>query len=279
MFEARRSQGRLFYLLLFVLAALRVSQAQTPATTTISDVVFRADGTPARGTLLISWPAFSTANGQAVAAGTKSVTLGTGGALSVALVPNTGATPAATVYSVVYQLDDGTVKTEYWTVPTSSPTTIAAVRTTLGSGIAAQVVSKQYVDSLVAGKANDTSVVHIGGSETIAGSKQFSVAPAVPTPQLATDAVNKAYVDTLVTTAGSGSFVSKAGDTMTGPLTLSGDPTAPAQASTRRYVDNGLAAKANLVGGVVPTGQLGNGAASGSACLRGDSTWGACGCV
>src|SRR5881394_631004 len=142
-----RLQGRLFCLLLCVLAGL-VSQAQSPATTTISDTVYRADGTPAAGTLLISWPTFSTASGQAIAGGTKSVTLGTGGALSVALVPNAGATPATTVYTVVYQLSDGTVKTEFWVVPTSSPATVAAIRTTLGSrGVATSLASKQYVDT------------------------------------------------------------------------------------------------------------------------------------
>src|SRR5216684_966750 len=106
MFDARRPLGWIFCWLLLVLAALQVSRAQTPATTTINDIVYRADGTPAGGTLLISWPVFSTAGGQAVAAGTKSVTLGTGGALSVALAPNTGATPTGTFYTVVYQLND-----------------------------------------------------------------------------------------------------------------------------------------------------------------------------
>src|SRR6059058_71865 len=120
-----RLQGRLFCLLLCVLAGL-VSQAQSPATTTISDTVYRADGTPAAGTLLISWPTFSTASGQAVASGTKSVTLGTGGSLSVALVPNAGAAPANTFYTVVYQLIDGTVKTEFWSVGTTSPTTVGS---------------------------------------------------------------------------------------------------------------------------------------------------------
>jgi len=76
---------------------------------------------------------------------------------------------------------------------------------------------------------------------------------------------------------GSGSYVQKNGDSMTGPLTLSGDPTAPTQAATRHYVDNGLVAKANLVNGVVPTTQLGSGAAAGNTCLKGDSSWGACG--
>ena len=114
--EHRRPWGRLFYLLAFVVVGLTASWGQTPATTTISDVVYRADGTLAGGTLLISWPTFSTATGQAVAAGRKSVTLAEGGVLSVDLLLNTGATPPGTFYTVVYQLDDGTVKTEYWIV-------------------------------------------------------------------------------------------------------------------------------------------------------------------
>src|SRR5580704_19282629 len=96
--DVRRPTRRLFLLLLLASAML----AQTLPLTTISDTVYRADGSPAEGTLLISWPDFTTSGGLAVAAGTNSVTLGTGGALSVALVPNVNATPAYTVYTVVY---------------------------------------------------------------------------------------------------------------------------------------------------------------------------------
>jgi hypothetical protein len=102
MFDLRHPLGWLFYWLIAVLVLPGMSAAQSPTTSTISDVVYRADGTLAGGTLLISWPAFSTVAGQSVAAGTKSVTLGTGGTLSVALVPNAG----ASFYTVVYQLDD-----------------------------------------------------------------------------------------------------------------------------------------------------------------------------
>jgi hypothetical protein len=87
--------------------------SQRPATTTISDFVYRADGSLAGGTLLISWPTFSTSTGQSVAAGRKCVTLGPGGVLSVALVPNTSATPSDTFYTVVYQLDDNSTPPKY----------------------------------------------------------------------------------------------------------------------------------------------------------------------
>jgi len=106
MLDAGRPLGRLFYLLLAVMVAWVASDAQTPPTTTVSDTVYRADSTPAGGTLLISWPTFTTASGAAVAAGSSSTTLGSGGALSVALIPNANATPSGIVYTVVYQLDD-----------------------------------------------------------------------------------------------------------------------------------------------------------------------------
>ena len=111
MFERCRPLGRLFCLLVILTSW---SHGQAPAMTTINDTVYRADGAPAGGTLLISWPAFVTTGGQAVAAGTKSVVLGAQGALSVALVPNTGVTPAATYYTVVYQLNDTISAVETW---------------------------------------------------------------------------------------------------------------------------------------------------------------------
>jgi len=49
------------------------------------------------------------------------------------------------------------------------------------------------------------AVVHLSGTETITGVKQFSVPPSLPTPVQGTDAANKAYVDTSVGNSGGGS--------------------------------------------------------------------------
>ena len=166
--------------------------------------------------------------GNIVAAGNLSVTLGTAGSFSAQLVPNVGATPAGTFYVVVLQLDDGTVRTEYWAVTTTSPTTIDAVLTTPGTGLANLAATQQYVNSAVAGLAVDDTVVHLAGTETITGTKQFAAPPSLPTPVGASDGANKSYVDAAVADVGSGAYVALAGGTMTGPLNLPADPTNPA---------------------------------------------------
>ena len=268
------------YPLLGLLMAFGLSsrlQAQGPALTTISDTVYRADGTPAAGMVLISWPSFQSAEGDVVAAGNLNVTLGPQGGFTAQLVPNMGASPAGTYYVVVLQLDDGTVRTEYWAVSTTSPTTIAAVLTTPGTGLTNTVATEQYVNAAVAPLAIDATVVHLAGTESITGLKQYTVPPLMPVPTGAGEAANKGYVDAAVSNVGSGAYVPLAGGTMTGPLILPADPAAPNQAADRNYVDNGLTAKANLANGVVPVGELGTGIANASTCLTGNSTWGACG--
>jgi hypothetical protein len=85
MFDAgRRPMGRHLYWLLAVVVAFgaRVpasGAAPVPqngaATTTVADTIFMADGTTAQGNLIITWPAFVTASGSAVAGGTANVVL------------------------------------------------------------------------------------------------------------------------------------------------------------------------------------------------------------
>jgi hypothetical protein len=177
----------------------------------------------------------------------------------------------------VYQLEPGEVRPEDWVVPTSSPATLAQVRTTPGTGTAAQPVSMQYVNTALAAKANDSAVVHLAGTETVTGTKSFSVPPNVPTPVNTGDVTNKAYVDNSVAAVGAGNYLATAGGAMTGPLTLSGNPTSALQAAAKQYVDSSVAVKADLVSGLVPTGELGSGTASGLNCLLGSGAWGPCG--
>jgi hypothetical protein len=115
---------------------------------------------------------------------------------------------------------------------------LAGVRSTPGPGLAAQPVSLQYVNSELATKADDSSVVHLNGSETIGGIKTFASAPNVPTPATAGQIANKAYVDQAVTNVGAGSYLSTAGGTMTGPLTLPGNALATVDAIAAREIVN-----------------------------------------
>ena len=86
------------------------AQVSQIATTTVTDTVYRADGSAAAGTVIISWQAFTTAGGQSVPGGSTSAVIGAGGAMSVSLAPNAGAMPMGSYYTAVYHLDDGSVR-------------------------------------------------------------------------------------------------------------------------------------------------------------------------
>ena len=201
-------------LLLAMPAALTVMKvsaaAQAPsgsgiATTQVTDTVYRADGTPATGTVIVSWQAFTTASGQAVPSGSTSATI-TGGGLSLQLVPNAGSTPMGTYYTAVYHLDDGSVSREFWVVPVSQfPVLVSAIRSTvLPTSVAMQTVSKSYVDTAIAaavtGHPLDSSTPYVlKAGDTMTGAL---VLPGDPTA--ANDAADKHYVDMNIAAAAGG---------------------------------------------------------------------------
>ena len=126
-------------------------------------------------------------------AGSVSAAIAAGGAMQVSLAPNVGATPAGTYYTAVYHLDDGSTSRETWLVPAS------AIPVTISA-----------------------------------------VRSAVLPATVAVQTVTKAYVDNAIAAAVTGGaqagtipFVTKAGDAMSGPLTLPGDPTASTQAASK----------------------------------------------
>ena len=187
----------------FALAAA----AQSPSTTTVQGTVYNATGAPTSGTLQLSWPAFSTAANQAIAAGRLAVNIGVDGFFSVNLAPNLGANPAGLYYTAVYHLADGTTSTEYWTVPAAAQTTLAQVRAQLmPASQAVQAVNKAYVDQAIQ-QAASNQISSVGG--TLSGPLYLSGDPVSPT-----QATDKRYVDSLF-----GQALPIAGGTATGPVT------------------------------------------------------------
>ncbi|MGA8938056.1 MAG: hypothetical protein WB439_02720 [Acidobacteriaceae bacterium] len=180
------------------------------STTTVQDTVYSANGTPASGTVLVSWGSFTTVGGQTVPAGNTSATIGAAGQLTIALTPNAGSTPMGSYYTAVFHLSDGTTSREYWvipvTVPGGGPATLAEIKSqVLPISVAMQTVSKQYVDDAIAAAATGF--------------------PLDSSP-----------------------YVQKAGDSMTGPLVLPADPVSPNQAADKNYVDENIAASAGGLG-------------------------------
>jgi hypothetical protein len=200
--------------LLAVMAAWTMG-ALGQATTTVQDTVYLADGSTAAGTVLVSWSGFTTAVGQVIAAGTTSATLGAGGVLTIALVPNADVTPTGSYYTAVFHLSDGTTSRQYWVIPAvaagGAPVKLAAIENqVLPQSVAMQTVSKSYVDNAIA-----------------------QAQSGFPT--------------------GSTTYVPTTGGTMTGPLVLPGDPVSSSQAADKNYVDNNVASIASGLGGKVST--------------------------
>ena len=192
---------------LLALGLAAMAWAQGVSTTTVQGTVYLANGQPGAGTLVISWPGFTTAAGQAVAADSMTVTIAPDGFVSVNLAPNLGATPAGEYYTAVYYMSDGTVSTQYWVVPATASATLAQVQAqVMPAAQAIQAVSKAYVDEAIT-ELSQSELTASGG--TLSGPLYLNADPTQPL-----QAATKHYVDTQVATA-----VPLAGGNMTGTLT------------------------------------------------------------
>jgi hypothetical protein len=183
-----------------------MAHAQAPTTTTVQGTVYLANGHASSGTLFVSWPAFTTAGGQAVAADSTTVTIAADGFVSVNLVPNLGSTPAGLYYTAVYYLSDGTTNTQYWVVPAAAQASLAQVQAQLMPAVqAVKAVDKAYVDQAIAA-AGLSQLTATGG--TLTGPLYLSGDPTQPL-----QAADKHYVDTTFSQA-----VPLSGGNMTGAL-------------------------------------------------------------
>ena len=201
----RPGSGKHLAVCLIALALASIAPAQV-TTTTVQGTVFLANGQPGAGTLHISWPAFTTAANQAVAAGSLNIAIGVDGFVSVNLAPNLGATPAGLYYTAVYNMSDGSANTEYWVVPAAASATIGQVRSqVLPAAQAVQAVSKAYVDQAIAELAG--SLLTASGG-TLSGPLYLCCDPTQPL-----EAADKHYVDSTFAAE-----LPVTGGTMTGPL-------------------------------------------------------------
>jgi hypothetical protein len=118
-------------------AGVRGAQAAPPLTA-IQDQLFRADGTAASGTLVITWKGFLASDRSNIPANSLRVPV-SAGLIRLKLTPTTTAVTAAS-YTVQYLIDGMLTNTEVWSVPPSAaPLTISMVRetTTSSSGATA----------------------------------------------------------------------------------------------------------------------------------------------
>ncbi|MGD0347572.1 MAG: hypothetical protein ABSA85_12490 [Terracidiphilus sp.] len=179
---------------LLAMGLAAMAWAQGVNTTTVQGTVYLANGQPGAGTLAISWPAFTTAAGQAVIADSMTVTIAPDGFVSVNLAPNLGATPAGEYYTAVYYMSDGTVSTQYWVVPATANATLAQVQAqVMPAAQAVQTVSKTYVDDAIT-EMMQSQLTASGG--TLTGPLYLNADPTQPL-----QAATKHYVDTQVATA------------------------------------------------------------------------------
>jgi len=112
----------------FLLGLLLASAAWAQLSlTTITDTIYKPDGTKFRGSVYITSQAFN--QGAIHVDGVnKEVIVGSNGVFTVQLAPNVGATPTDTAYRVRYQLQNGVVRDASWTVPVSlTPLNISSV--------------------------------------------------------------------------------------------------------------------------------------------------------
>jgi len=100
-----------------------------PSLTTISDTVFKADGTRFNGLVQITWVTFESGNGSNISQQTTTVRI-IDGNLFVRLTPTTNAVPQS-VYAVRYSSDGLIQFQETWAVPPSTVSLrVRDVRTT-----------------------------------------------------------------------------------------------------------------------------------------------------
>lgn len=111
-----------------VLAAILAATAfAAPPVTTIQDTLYKADGSPFEGLVMVNWQTFEASDTSNIPTNTTATQV-VGGTLYLKLVPTTTAATAA-YYSVRYVADGAVQFNELWSVPPSdTPLRVRDVR-------------------------------------------------------------------------------------------------------------------------------------------------------
>ncbi len=152
--------GKLATVVLTAVAAF----AQPPLTT-IQDTLYKADGTPFNGLLIISWNSFLADNQANVVSQSITVQV-VGGLFQVQLAPTADANPPS-FYTVTYNSDGKVQFQETWVVPVSTtPLRISDVRTSNTTQTASPVqppTQTPIPESAVVGLSGDLSLRPVKG--------------------------------------------------------------------------------------------------------------------
>jgi len=152
--------GKLATVVLTAVAAF----AQPPLTT-IQDTLYKADGTPFNGLLVISWNSFLADNQANIVSQSITVQV-VGGLFQVQLVPTADANPPS-FYTVTYNSDGKIQFQETWVVPVSTtPLKISDVRTSNTTQTASPVQASSQTpipESAVTGLTSDLSLRQVKG--------------------------------------------------------------------------------------------------------------------
>ncbi len=154
-------------LLVLLLCGLSVAWA-SPQLTTIQDVLYKADGTPFNGFLLIDWNSFQAADSSNIAMQSLAVPI-INGVLRVQLVPTTNASDPNASYTVRYVSDGKIQFQETWSVPPSTlPLRLQDVRvaggTTSGSVVTPPPAETAEQESDITGLVADLAARPVKGA-------------------------------------------------------------------------------------------------------------------
>jgi hypothetical protein len=163
--QARLVRGGRAAALLVSLWWMGAGVQAAPPLTTVQDVLYKADGSPFNGFLLIDWRSFEATDSSNIATQSLTVPI-VNGVVRVQLVPTTNAVSGSASYRVRYNSDGRIQLEETWAVPPSTmPLRLKDVRTASpGQGTITPPPATEIQQADVVGLVNDLAIRPVKGA-------------------------------------------------------------------------------------------------------------------